>query len=197
MLDAIIQWDTSVLLYFQDHIRADWLDPIMKGISMVGGLKGVVWILLCIGLMIPKKTRRIGICASAALVLSFCVNNLVIKNLVGRIRPYEMIEGLTRIVDPESDASFPSGHTACVFSVGTGILLSAKKKLPGILLLCFGVLMGISRIYVGAHYPTDVICAAIFATISAVAAYLIFRLIEKKVLQRRQEREDADSMMVL
>ena len=195
MLDAIIQWDIDVLLYFQEHIRTDWLDPIMKGISLIG-YKGIVWILLCIGLMIPKKTRRIGICAAAALALSFILNNLIIKNVVGRIRPYEAVEGLIRVGDPEKDASFPSGHTACVFSVAMGILLPAKKKLPGILLLCFGVLMGISRIYLGVHYPTDVICAVLFASAAGVAAYFIFRMIENKVRKRRQERDDADAMMV-
>ena len=194
-MDAILQWDADVLFFFQDHIRTAWLDPIMKGISLVG-YKGIFWIILCIALMIPKKTRRVGICAASALLLSFIFNNLLMKNLVARVRPYEVLEGLKLLVDPEKDLSFPSGHTACVFSVGMGILLSANKKLPGILVLCFGVLMGISRLYVGVHYPTDVICGAIFASLAAVAAYFIFRFIENKVRKRREERSDADSMMV-
>ena len=196
MIDAIIQWDMDVLLYFQDHIRTAWLDPIMKACGLLGR-GGVIWILLCIILMIPKKTRRIGICAGAALALSFIVNNLIIKNVVGRIRPYEVVEGLTRIVDAESDASFPSGHAACVFSVATGVLLSSKNKIPGILLILFGFLMGFSRIYVGVHYPTDVIVAIFVSTASAVLAYLIVCAIEKKLHKRREEREDADAMMIL
>ena len=54
MIDSIIQWDKEVLLFFQEHIRADWLDPVMKVISAIGW-KGILWIALCIVLIIIKR----------------------------------------------------------------------------------------------------------------------------------------------
>ncbi len=195
MIDAITGWDTSILLYVQEHIRADWLTPIMKVITHLSD-KGILWIALCILLMIPRKTRRIGIVAAMALAFSFLCNNLLLKNIVGRIRPYEAIHGLLRLIDAESDASFPSGHTACCFSVSTAILLAAKKKWPGILLLVFSLITGFTRIYVGVHYPSDVIAAMITAPICAIAMYFAFKAVEKRMQERKQERDDANAMMV-
>ena len=195
MIDSIIQWDKEVLLFFQEHIRADWLNPVMKVISSIGW-KGIIWIVLCIVLMIIKKTRMVGIVAASSLSLSFIVNNLTIKVIVDRIRPYEVIESLERIVPAEIDASFPSGHVACVFSVAVGILLASKNKVPGILLIIFGFLMAFSRMYVGVHYPTDVIGAAVIASLCALAAYYIVRFIDGKIKKKRQDKNDIDAMMV-
>ncbi len=185
MFEAIIQWDADVLMYFQENIRTDWLDPIMKGISILGH-KGIFPILLCLILLILKDTRRVGIVASMALLFSFLFNNLLLKNLVGRIRPYEAIDELDRLMPAEIDASFPSGHTACAVAIGVALLLAAKNKLPGILMLVFSVLMGVSRLYVGAHYPTDVIVAFFTAGGMAVLAYCLFLFLEKKYYARKK-----------
>ena len=195
---AITQWDGNILLYIQDHFRAGWLDPIMKGAS-ISGEKGILWIALCIILMIIKKTRRIGIIASLSLALSFIVNNLIIKNLVERVRPYEVISGLERIVGPESDASFPSGHAACAFAVCIAIFLAARKVWPlwvRILLIGYAVLISFSRLYVGVHYPTDVLGGIVIASICTVVVYLVFVHVEKKRAIRKQEKDDADALSV-
>jgi len=193
MIDAIVAWDEDVLLYFQEHIRTDWLTPIMKVISFLG-YKGIFWIVLCLALLIPKKTRRLGIISSMSLAFSFLVNNVTLKSIVGRVRPYEVISGLQRVGNPESDTSFPSGHTACAFAVATAFLFGCSILWPKIVISVIAVLTPFSRIYLGVHYPTDVIVAVFTGSLSAVAMYFLFRFIEKKVQQRKQDRSDEKAL---
>ena len=70
--------------------------------------------------------------------------------------------------------SFPSGHTSSAFTFAMAIALVLKKKSVSIPAFIFAFLMGISRIYVGVHYPTDVIVGAVVGIIYAVIGYVIF-----------------------
>ena len=198
MFSAITQWDTDILFFIQDHLRVDWLNPIIKVITHLGD-KGIIWILLCIALMIPKKTRRVGLVAAIALAFSFCINDLIIKHLVNRVRPYDLIEGLTCLIGPESSSSFPSGHAAAAFSTTTGILLASHKKWPiwpKIVIVAFAFLMALTRLYVGVHYPSDVLTAMVVSTSCALIAYLIFSKVELNLKKRKQERDDANALIM-
>ena len=198
MFSAITQWDTDVLFWFQDHLRADWLNHIMKVITHLGD-GGIIWILLCIALLIPKKTRRIGLVAAIALAFSFCVNDLIIKHLVNRVRPYDAIQGLVRLIGPESSTSFPSGHSSAAFATTTGILLASHKKWPvwpKLLIVFFACVIAFSRIYVGVHYPSDVIMGMVVAISCSLIGYLVFCKVELNLKKRKQERDDANALIM-
>lgn len=198
MFSEITQWDTDVLFWFQDHLRADWLNPIMKVITHLGD-GGIIWILLCIALLIPKKTRRIGLVAAIALAFSFCVNDLIIKHLVNRVRPYDAIQGLVRLIGPESSTSFPSGHSSAAFATTTGILLASHKKWPvwpKLLIVFFACVIAFSRIYVGVHYPSDVIMGMVVAISCSLIGYLVFCKVELNLKKRKQERDDANALIM-
>ena len=189
MPDSFTQWEGEILLYIQDHIRTEWLDPVMIAISSTGKT-GALFIALCIALMIPKKTRRVGMIASLALLFSFLLNNVTLKSIVGRPRPYDTIEGLTLLSTPEIDTSFPSGHTSCAVSVGLAILLAAKRKWPGIIMMAIAALMAFSRLYLGAHYPSDVLTAIVTATLMTFLALFVFRKLEKAWKDRHPEKPE-------
>lgn len=149
--------EDGILLFFQHKLRTPLLTKIFRMISMTGD--PAVMCLAQILLMSRKKTRYIGSVSIKALITSFCFNNLLLKNVFARTRPYEVVDGLQLITKKEKDYSFPSGHTANTFAVARAI--AANVKWPfNFILMTYAFLMGLSRIYLGVHYPVDVIAGA-------------------------------------
>jgi undecaprenyl-diphosphatase len=171
-MEALLELDGQILLWIQEHIRNGILDPIMKGITHLGD-GGIVCIIACIILMIIPKTRRLGVVCSCSLAATFILDNLLLKNLVARTRPYEAVDGLTRIVGAQSDYSFPSGHSGSVFAVAVVIFKETRKKI-GVPTLLLALLVALSRLYVGVHYPTDVIVGILVGTVFAVLFCFVF-----------------------
>ena len=175
-------WEVAFLLFLQNHVRNDFLTPIMQFFSLTTNY-GVFWILLCIVLLIFKKTRPIGIIAAISLVISFGLCNGVVKLLADRTRPFVAIEGLELITKRPPDSSFPSGHTSASFVVACAVTwcLSKKGKWIGLILIFTATLIAFSRLYLGAHYPTDVIAGILFGIGSSIVTYI---LLKDKVLHK-------------
>ncbi len=174
--------EAVILIWIQENLRAPWFDPIVKGITYLGEA-GWFWILLSLVLILTKTYRKTGIECGTSLVLHLILVNGVAKNLFRRVRPYEVIDGLINLVGKQSDFSFPSGHTAASFAVAVVLLLRAPKKIsiPAIVL---AVLISLSRLYVGVHYPTDVLGGAIIGTLCAFLAVWLVDAVEKKIKAR-------------
>ena len=176
----MVAMEADILLWIQNNIRNDVLTPIFKFITTLGNA-GVIWIVLSVGLLIPKKTRRVGALALVSLVFSALIDNVILKNVVARTRPYDVIEGLTSLVGAQKDYSFPSGHTGSAFAAAVVMFLGLPKKC-GIPILVFACLMGLSRLYVGVHYPSDVLGGALIGTGIALFTYWFGTVrIEQKV----------------
>ncbi len=120
-----------------------------------------------------KKTRAAGVILVAAVVLTFFFNELAIKNAVNRERPCTIDPSIPLAIEKPTSFSFPSGHTASAFAA-VGALLFTHKKI-GIPLILFAVMMGLSRIYLFVHFPTDVIAGAALGILMAWVTVLIFR----------------------
>ena len=127
-MDAILQLDQNILLFIQEYIRHDWMDWFWKGITHLGDF-GIFWILLTIVLLIPKKTRKAGLASALALIIGTLITNVAIKNVVARIRPYEVIQELELMIEKQKDFSFPSGHTCASFASAFAIY-KCKEVFP-------------------------------------------------------------------
>ncbi len=151
----IIQIDQNILLWIQDHLRKPKLDRFMKSVTSLGNF-GAVWLVVTALLLSRKKTRGAGAMSGIALTGSVLVNNLCLKNLVDRIRPYEKLEDLKILIRPSFDASFPSGHTGSSVAVAW-VMAHELSKAWGRMAETLAFLIAFSRLYVGIHYPSDVL----------------------------------------
>lgn len=183
----ILNFDSSILLWLQDVVRNPILNPVFIGITHLGD-GGVFWIVLSLVLCFFKKTRKAGIFGLCALLMSVLINNVCLKNIIARIRPYEIIAGLECLVKKATDYSFPSGHTGASFAAASVFLKELPKKFS-IPALIVAILISFSRLYIGIHYPTDVIAGAIIGFAIGMLVCLIGNLIIEKWKSKHSKKE--------
>ena len=147
----------SELLYWVQAHRTPVLDGIMTFITSLG-YGGFIWVLLTVGLLARKKTRKAGVMMAAALALNAVLVNLLLKNIFSRVRPFEALSG-------------SSSSIAAAF-----VALRRLPRKVGVPAMVLAGLICISRVYVGAHYPTDVIGGVI---VGLLCGWLAEKLIEK------------------
>lgn len=182
MQSGLAEFEINVLLWIQENARLPFLNPIVQFITSLGD-KGFFWILVCILLLSFKKTRRIGTVAGTALLLNALVVNVILKTQIMRVRPFVLEEGLSLITRLPKDSSFPSGHTSASFATAV-VLFKGLPKYAGIPALMLAFLIGMSRLYVGAHFPTDVLAGAVIGTVAALAAWWYYKKYIFKDLDR-------------
>lgn len=168
MLETLLNIDGGILLFIQEFIRNPFLNPIMVFITTLGD-KGMIWIAATIVLLIPKKTRKIGVMSALALLGSLLVNNELLKNLVQRPRPFYTFTELVTVIPRPGQFSFPSGHSSASFAAAVVFYRNLPKK-AGVPAIVLAVLIAFSRLYVGVHYPTDVLAGALLGTLLAYGA---------------------------
>ncbi len=107
---------------------------------------------------------------SYKIIGSLLINTAVTQGLkyaVNRKRPYEEYPLIINPYTIENDASFPSGHTSTAFTLATSLTLQYKKWYVAIPLFAWASSVGYSRMYLGEHYPTDVLAGAVIGIGSA------------------------------
>ena len=178
--------DVSILLFIQEHIRMDVMNPFWKGITALGDA-GLFWIILGIILLIPRKTRKVGWMVLLSLALGALITNVTLKNLVARIRPYDLVNTIVPLVAKPVDFSFPSGHTCASFASAEVYYRMLPKKY-GISAMILAGMIAFSRMYVGVHYPTDVIGGILVGLASgAIVCYGMNRIEEKREGENRND----------
>lgn len=166
------------------------LTPLMKVITFLGE-KGIIFFLLALIFMCFSSERDTGVCVFGAVCCGALITNFILKDWIARPRPFETVDLYRQwwqaVGSPAEDGySFPSGHVTAAAAGMTALCLMRGRKLvvPSVIVV---LLMAISRNYLMAHYPSDVLFAAIIGVASAFIAYYITRLIFRLL----EEHEDA------
>lgn len=176
----------SIQHFFAEHLGVV-LTPLMRIITFLGE-KGWPFFLLALIFLLTASKRDLGVCIFGAVCCGALITNIILKDTVARPRPFESsveyeLWWMTVGSPAEDGFSFPSGHvTACAAGMTAITLMRGKKWIiPSVVTV---LLMMISRNYLMAHYPSDVVAALLIGVFSGVVAWfitqLIFRFLNRK-----------------
>ncbi len=165
---ALASPDAGLFKLINEGNRPPALDDAMVLLTDYG--RELVWGAATVGLLIfgYGRKRRLGVLI-LVLIAVLAPLGTAVKDLQSRDRPYDVVQGARLIVAPESDSSFPSGHTLIVSGGAVLALIYLRKELS-VPLTVEASLVSLSRIYVGVHYPTDVLAGAL---LGASIAFLL------------------------
>ena len=96
--DFIQNTDIAVRNWIHEHLSCPFLDAVMPAVTTLGNA-GWFWIMIAVLMLIPKKTRKVGLMMGVALILGLAIGNGVLKNLFARVRPYDL-ESAPRLFVP-------------------------------------------------------------------------------------------------
>jgi undecaprenyl-diphosphatase len=183
MLDKIIGIDRSLfsaINHLPHYIYLDYFFAFLSGVSYAG----IVWFVIGIVLFIweEKKERRSLLSQIIAGYLSITFVDLILKNLFHRSRPEFRLPSTIVVFDMVNSFSFPSGHATIAFAMA--YILSVKHKKWSVAYFLLAFLIGFSRIYLGKHYPSDIVIGSFLGMcIGILSCYLsnliVFRVHKK------------------
>lgn len=158
-------WELSVLEWF-DSLHGLPLDPVMVGVTY-SATSGLIWFVLGFLMTCSSRWRRCGASVIVSVIAAYIVVDLVLKPLVCRERPFA-VEDFHLLISAPDSWSFPSGHTASAFAGATAVFIHSRRW--GSVALVYASLVGLSRVYLCVHWPTDVLAGAVIGAVAAVAA---------------------------
>ena len=179
------------LFYFINSRNSEFWDFVMYSISRV-----LVWVPLYIAIFIALG-RKYG--KKVFFILLFVVltialadqTSVFIKNSFQRLRPChaEELQGMVHLVKGHCGGrfGFVSSHAANSFSIALLSLLLIKRRWFSISILIWAAVVGYSRIYLGVHYPGDVICGSLLGASIGWLIYRLYLITDNKFLKKRYE----------
>jgi undecaprenyl-diphosphatase len=163
------------------HHRAGWLNPIFEGLSWIGRL-GLVWIVIAAVLALVWKRYAVFLVTVLAVAIADVSAN-ALKGVFDEERPSQRYPEPRPLVHAPTDGAFPSGHAATSFAAATALTFAFPRLAPAFFLLALAI--GFSRVYVGVHYPLDIVGGAVLGILVATALRWLVEALRSSRAARR------------
>lgn len=163
--------EQHIFRWFNSRLHNKFLNLFFYYLTNLGGATFTIIATLAVWQFAPSPWGRAGLQAAVALAISH-VPVAIVKKLYPRIRPYLAIPETITFRNPLTDHSFPSGHTTAIFSVTVPFMLTDPLMI--LLLLPFALIVAVSRMYLGLHYPSDVLVGAAIGTSVAMGTFALW-----------------------
>ena len=174
MLQGLLNLDGGILIWLQETVRGSLLTPLLVFYTHLGD-SGMLWIAMSVLLLCFKKTRKAGAVSLLALLLSLILTNGILKHLVARTRPWLTVEGLVPLIAEHDPNSFPSGHTSASFAAASAWCRTLPRRWMKVAAVVLAAVMASSRLYVGVHFPSDVLAGVLVGLLCGWLAWLLWR----------------------
>lgn len=170
-----VSWDVSLfrILNQVPSTLASVLTPLSR-LFLPAGIVAVV--VLTVGYVVARNRSVLPLATGAIAAAAAWALAHVAKALAERPRPYEVIAGAVLRQQPAHGTSFPSAHTAVTMAVVIALVPFLPRALAAVA-LTYAVLVGWSRVYLGVHYPLDVLAGAGISMAVGGAVLLALRIL--------------------
>jgi undecaprenyl-diphosphatase len=189
LLPMLERLDQQLFLFLNSFHSPFW-DQVMYTVS-----GKIIWIPLYISILIfiGIKYKRKFIIIILFIILAATLadqTSVLFKNLFERLRPCHepSLEGLIHLVNGECGGkySFVSSHATNSFDVALISLLFIKRRWFTLSIIIWALVIGYSRIYLGVHYPGDVICGSVLGALIGWSIYKLYVLTDNRILRHRK-----------
>lgn len=179
MIETLTTLDNNILLFFNGN-HTPFLDELM---SLITGKW--IWIPLYLYLIDilfrkfgPKQAGLVLLAVVLAILMTDQICASVIRPVVGRLRPCNPDNPIFAYITIVKDIhpggySWPSCHGANTFALATLLSMVFRSRLFTTAIFTWAAVVSVSRLYLGVHYPTDILCGAAFGSFFGMAALMI------------------------
>lgn len=169
------QLDKNIFYFFNSAIKNKVLDLIFPVITRLGEDHTIILLAILLFVFSRRKEKKTPILILVTLFLAR-PSVLLLKHITHRPRPFLIYEN-THLMGKAAFSSFPSGHTTLATAIS--IILCFKYRKFSLLFISLAILVGISRLYVGQHYPSDVLAGFILGGLLAFAVIYLEKIFQK------------------
>lgn len=198
-MDMAGEIDARLFLLINRHLVHPALDDLMVFLTTFR-FSSHLFLLAALFILIRRGRGGFGILAVMLLAVGIADYSAsgILKPLVQRIRPCFVLDGVRLLIDQSRSFSFASSHAANTAAIAASSWIFFRngepiERLFMVLMACYAFLVAYSRIYVGVHYPGDVIGGMIIGCGSALLSFLLLSWLFKNVIQPLYMRNSRDS----